>query len=263
LRREELRTLEREIRLADALAQMRALHAESVAANERQRTERDLLNGILATSVAGILVVDTTGAIIFANHRAEQVLGLASNGLRERRYDSPAWRHTDLEGGPWPDAQQPFARVIATGEPVFDVCHGVEWPDGRRVLLSINGAPLRDAQGALSAVVFAVTDVSESVAAANSLRERDRQLEQITSAMPGVVFQYVLEADGREHFPFVTHFETIGLGIGAAELMVDASLAYDLLHPEDRLAFLASVRQSALNSARLSVRSSGPLLAQR
>ncbi|MEQ9480693.1 EAL domain-containing protein [Coleofasciculus sp. F4-SAH-05] len=107
--------------------------------------ENDLLQGIMQTSIAAITVVDTQGNIIFANARSPQVLGLTQSELVERRYNSPTWQITDFQGGPFPEEQLPFQQVMVTGQPVFDVQHGIEWADGTLKYLSVNGAPLKDA----------------------------------------------------------------------------------------------------------------------
>jgi two-component system, cell cycle sensor histidine kinase and response regulator CckA len=211
---------------------------------ERQRTERDLLNGILATSVAGVAVVDTAGAIIFANRRAESLLDLSKDAGDSPAYRRPAWRQVALDDGPWPPAEEPFRRVMATGEPVFDVRFAIVWPDGRRRAISVNGAPLRNATGQLQAVVFAVNDITEALAADQALRERERQLETITSAMPGIVYQYVMEGDGRDRFEYVSAYSARLVGLTPEEMREDGSRAWAMVHPEDIRAMQLSVLES-------------------
>lgn len=119
-----------------------------------------LLSGIMDTSIAAVTVVSPAGEITYANEQAEQILGLSRNQIECRTYDDPGWRSTALDGGPWPDEKQPFVRVMTTGMPVFGVEHAIEWPDGRRKLLSINGAPIKDEQGQIINTVFFVHDIT-------------------------------------------------------------------------------------------------------
>jgi PAS domain S-box-containing protein len=128
---------------------------------EELRRERDLIARIMETSPAGITVVDRQGQIIFANARAVKVLGLTKDEITQRSYDAPEWHITDLDGNPFPDSELPFRQVMSTGCPVFDVRHAIEWPDGRRVLLSINAAPLIDETGELDGMVATVEDITE------------------------------------------------------------------------------------------------------
>ena len=133
---------------------------ERKQAEERLRQERDLLNGMMQATVTAIAVVDTQGTIIFANERTEQVLGMSQSELLQCQYNSQTWQITDLQGGPFPEEQLPFKQVIATGKAVFDVQHAIELPDGTHKYLSINGAPLNDASGAIASIVFSITDIT-------------------------------------------------------------------------------------------------------
>ena len=132
-------------------------------AGDGRRLERDLLDAVLKTSVAAIVMIDTSGQITFANDQAEEILGLRKDQLLERRYDAPEWRTTAIDGGPWPDDLQPFRRMMRTGAPVSDVRHAIVWPDGQRKLLSVNGAPIKGANGEILSLVCYVTDITERV----------------------------------------------------------------------------------------------------
>jgi diguanylate cyclase (GGDEF)-like protein/PAS domain S-box-containing protein len=130
-------------------------------AEQTLRAESELLANVFNTSASAITVLDRSGRIIRANARAEEVLGLSPSALRTRRYDDPVWRHTTLDGAPFPEGEQPFTRVMTTGEPVYDVRHAIEWPDGARRILSINGAPMRGhTPGELLGAVFQVEDIT-------------------------------------------------------------------------------------------------------
>jgi PAS domain S-box-containing protein len=123
--------------------------------------DRDLMAAVLQTAATAVCVLSPGGEIVFANDRAEQILGLSASQVIGRRYDAPEWHATAPDGGPWPEEAQPFTRVLRTGEPVFGVEHAIMWPDGRRKLLSVNGAPIKNAAGQIVSLVFSVSDVTE------------------------------------------------------------------------------------------------------
>ncbi|NBB75182.1 MAG: PAS domain S-box protein, partial [Bacteroidetes bacterium] len=151
------------------------------------RQERNLLARIFEASAAAISVVDTNGQITRANGRAEEVLGLDPVTVTGRMYDDPAWEIEAVDGGPFPDNELPFVRVMATGAPVYDVRHAIAWPDGQRRILSINGAPLQDQAGAVVGVVFAITDVTEQHERAETLQnERQRLALALTGGNLGM-----------------------------------------------------------------------------
>jgi PAS domain S-box-containing protein len=161
-----------------------ALHSMELAQKRKQaeaalRHERALLERITSASPAGIVVVNQHGQITFANAQAEKILGLTKEAITQRTYNDVAWHITDLNGGPFPDEDLPFRRVMATRQPVTDIRHAIEWPNGRRVLLSINGAPLLDASGDLEGAVFTVSDITEQLQAEAALRENQATLAAI------------------------------------------------------------------------------------
>ncbi|MDY7039864.1 MAG: PAS domain S-box protein, partial [Chloroflexota bacterium] len=156
---------------------------ERKRAEEALRRERDLVARITETSPVGIAVVNHEGQITFANERAEQVLGLTRDEIVRRTYNEPEWRITDYEGKPFPDDELPFRRVMSTGQPVRDVRHAIERPDGRRVLLSINSAPLFDDAGQLDGIVAALEDITERIRAEKTLRRARREWEDIFQAI--------------------------------------------------------------------------------
>jgi PAS domain S-box-containing protein len=148
---------------------------ERKRAKENLRRERDLIARLMDTSPVSITMANRHGELIFANERAEEVLGLNRKEITSRVYNTPDWRITDLDGGPFPDAELPFRRVMAKKEPVYDVRHAIEWPDGQRRILSINGAPLCDEDGEVERVIFAIEDITDQVRAEE---ERIAQLER-------------------------------------------------------------------------------------
>jgi len=141
--------------------------------------ERDLIASIMETSPVGIVKVDASGQITFANARAVEVLGLSKQHLTQTTYNAAQWHITDLEGGQFPEEQLPFRQVMTTGKPVFDVRHAIEWPGGRRVLLSVNAAPLLDDDGEMVGMVATVDDISERVHALQALARENSFREAI------------------------------------------------------------------------------------
>jgi two-component system cell cycle sensor histidine kinase/response regulator CckA len=146
---------------------------EHKRAEEALQRERDLVDRIMETSPAGIVALNRAGEITFANASAEEALGLGKDAATGRKYNAPSWRITDYDGEPYPEDELPFSRVMATGQAVRDVRHAIERPDGHRVLMSVNAAPIFDKDGGIDGVVAAIQDVTDLVRA-----EEERALLQ-------------------------------------------------------------------------------------
>jgi len=152
---------------------------ERTEAKERLRGERDLLDRLIETSPAAVVVLDGDGQFVRANERAEEVLGIGPDEVTERAFNDPDWGITTPGGDPIPDKELPFAQVIATGEPVEDFEHAIEWPDGTRRILSVSGAPLQGEEGGLEGAVFHLSDVTEQKRRERDLIEAKEEAERM------------------------------------------------------------------------------------
>lgn len=121
--------------------------------SERKRLEekaserQDRLEMMLETLTEGILTMDLTGRITYANAAAERILGRAARDITERTYYDPTWNFTTVKGEVLSVTALPFLRVIASGEPALDARLGVSRGDGKIVQLCVNTVPLPDANG--------------------------------------------------------------------------------------------------------------------
>ncbi len=127
---------------------------------ETLKTEHDFVNNLMYTSPAGITRVNADGELVYANRRAEEILSISLSESTKRTYDDPKWIITDLEGNPFPGEKLPFDIVRKTLEPVFDVQHAIKWPDGKKVILSINASPLFKADGEFGGMVASIEDIT-------------------------------------------------------------------------------------------------------
>jgi PAS domain S-box-containing protein len=123
--------------------------------------ERDLIERIMETSPGGIVQADADGCIVYANSRAEQILGIQIEQETARAFNDPVWKITDFDGQSLPEEKLPFYLVKNTGRPVTGIHYAIEWPDGKRVLLSINAAPLVDSLGAFEGIVATIEDITQ------------------------------------------------------------------------------------------------------
>jgi PAS domain S-box-containing protein len=166
-------------RIDNAVAAHRATKAE---ARTRQRLEQ-----ILKTVPECIVQIDRNGEFVFANDRAREVLGLEESDVTDRTYNDPAWGIRDLEGEPIPDEDLPFRQVRDSGEPLYGYRHTIEWPDGTRKVLLVNGAPLFDENGTVESVVFALSDITEHREQETRLRQTTARLQALFEKSPDMI----------------------------------------------------------------------------
>jgi PAS domain S-box-containing protein len=160
--------------------------------NDRRRQR---LEQIFKTVPDCVVQLDADGQFVFANKRAEEVLGLDSDEVTDRAYNTPEWDIRDLSGDPIPDEELPFRRVQDTGEPVYGVRHTIQWPDGTRKVLLVNGAPLFDADGSVDSVICSLTDITEQRERERELRRAQRRLELALETTDTGVFEWDMDTD--------------------------------------------------------------------
>ncbi len=163
--------LKEEVDLINSITDHIGLFIERKRAEEELQSERNFLKQIAETSPVCITKVDKDGDILWANDRAEEVLGLSKSEIEDRTYDDPKWKITDFEGEEYPVEELPFELVKEKEEAVYDVRHAIEWPDGERKLLSVNAAPLYDEENKFDGVVSTIDDVTEK-------KEKEKELEE-------------------------------------------------------------------------------------
>lgn len=156
---------------------------ERKAAEQALRKERAVMDMIMETSPVGITTVDARGAITYANSTAEKILGLTKDDITSRDYNAPAWNSTGLDGKPFPDESQPFNIIKTTLRSAYDIKHAILWPDGKRVMLSVNASPLLDDCGAFLGMVATIDDITERQHAETRivklLEEKDAILKEV------------------------------------------------------------------------------------
>ncbi|MFP4345012.1 MAG: GAF domain-containing protein [Anaerolineales bacterium] len=188
------------------------LWLEHREATQALQEEHDTLERIMDTSPVSIVMVDSEGQIVFANPRAEEVLGLTRSALLQRRYNDPQWRVTTYEGGPFPEKEFPFHQVREKGEAIYDVRHAIELQNGRQVYLSINGAPLQDEQGHLRGAVFTIEDFTQQLRAEEALRRQTERLKGLQAIDRAILAAPSSEMVAREALKHLQHLISFDWG---------------------------------------------------
>lgn len=135
--------------------------SERKVAEERLRASQERLERIVETAADAIVIAEADGQISFANLAAETVFGLTREEICSRTFDDAEWKMTSIDGTPFPLDDSPFSRVKLLGIPVYEVQYAIERADGRRLVVSVNAAPLVDGRGHFAGMVASVSDVTE------------------------------------------------------------------------------------------------------
>lgn len=208
-----------------------AVEASSRPVDSGNHLHRD--DEILKAVPGCVVELDSDGQFIYANQRAEDVLGLERSEVTNRTFNDPAWQIRDLSGNPIPDEELPYRQVWDSEEPLDGYHHAIQWPDGSRTVLSVSGVPMFDDNGEIESVVFSLNDVTEQ-----KRRERELQrFQQIVEHLDDVAT--IIDPDGT--IEYVSPAVERVLGFDQEELVGADGFSYQ--PPETREAVEAGIER--------------------
>lgn len=88
-------------------------------------------------------------------------------------------------------------------------------------------------------------DVTSKIESEAARIKSEQILHEVSASIPGVVYQFVLDNDGRMYFPFVSEGAIEIFGISPDEVYKDVNYAFSRVHPEDLVNVLTSIPESA------------------
>ncbi|MEI6207618.1 MAG: response regulator [Desulfuromonadales bacterium] len=184
--------------LAEILAEMESQNRQLRETDEVLRNERNLIANIMETSPVGITTVDSTGRITFVNAKAIDILGLSRDEITQITYNAPVWNISDIDGSPFSDDRLPFTQVMSTGKAIFDVQHTIQWPDGKRILLSINATPMMDAGNNVTGMIATIEDISEHKKYEKELCKSEEHYRELFNSMVNgfALHEIILDGSG-------------------------------------------------------------------
>lgn len=129
---------------------------DSVAARHEVLRASEMLESVMDTTPAGVVVLDNAGAITFANPEARRLLDMDDG--RTVPPDPPAWSvciGDDSDGSK--DRRCDFKELLRP-EPTLNESVTVSWPNGWRRRLLVNTAPFTDDSGGVTGAVAAFVE---------------------------------------------------------------------------------------------------------
>ncbi|MBE9041293.1 PAS domain S-box protein [Oscillatoriales cyanobacterium LEGE 11467] len=174
-------------------------------------------------------------------------------------------------------------RVMDSGQPRLHIIETQQQADGKHAWLDTNKIPLRDANGDVVGIVVTVEDITERKQAEKTLQQLNEELEKRVEArteklkqmvvqlereshdrhqieeklrasearlhrladnIPGAIYEFQLDPDGRMCFPYVSSGFRDVFDVEPEPLRQDAAPAFKCVHPQDLRGLQAKIAHS-------------------
>lgn len=181
-------------------------------AEEKLKREKDFTSRIMETSVVGILYVNKYGYITIANPIAANILNFSIDEITKMQYNFPNLKITDIDGNPIPEENMPFIKVKNSMKPVIDLQHSIELPDGKRILLSVNAAPMINSNGEFEGMVASIENITARKKTELELQSKTEALTHSNTDLEQ--FAYSVSHDMRQPLRTITgHLQLLERGL--------------------------------------------------
>jgi signal transduction histidine kinase/CheY-like chemotaxis protein len=191
------------------------------------------LSLVLESTTDSVILIAADWKISFLNRRAQDHLSAGAPLPMGGFIGQTLWQA-------FPEAlDTTFAQLLQTASAEQRSVSEEFWFEPHQRFYALHAYP---SSGGL-AVFF--RDRTASRRAEQEILDRRKQLDDVTSNIPGAVYQYRLAADGSQSFPFMSSGILAIYGVPAQSVMQDASLLFTTVFPEDLPLLTQSIQESA------------------
>jgi PAS domain S-box-containing protein len=169
----------------------------------------DLDQAALDAIPTGLCVCTAEGALIRYNRRAVELWGRPLPLGDPKQQHGSGFKRYQADGAPLPFAATPVAKVLRTGRPISGAEVIIEQPDGSRVPVLMNVAPLKSKSGRLQGAVCSFQALTERKRIEEALRASEAELQSVINRTP-----FMLVRCSRDlHYRFVSraYAQLVGL----------------------------------------------------
>jgi len=241
------RLLIQQIELGNSLCREEAMHAELIKKSA-------FLNTLLNSTDVGIISADAKGTITSFNSGAAKISGYLPDDIVGNyqladlfRQQSPSAEKKSNNSEPantsWSPADWlPTSDNSNTQEKFECVVVGTA---GEPTPVKLIISPIHNSEQNPSGVLVIAIDITKRIEAEKAKDQTHDFLAKIANRVPGVIYQFKMEPDGRSSFPYSSGAIEEIYRVKPEDVAEDASQVFGILHPDDYEGVVASIQKSA------------------
>jgi PAS domain S-box-containing protein len=193
----------------------------------------DLDQAALDAIPTGLCVCSAEGVLFRYNRRAVELWGRAPRLGDPKEQQGSGFRRYRTDGAPLPFAATPVGNALRSGQPIVGAEVIIEQPDGTRVPVLMNVAPLRSRSGRVQGAVCSFQALTERKRIEEALRASEAELQSVINRTP-----FMLVRCSRDlHYRFVSqaYAQLVGVPreqiIGKTIVEAIGATGYNTLRP--------------------------------
>lgn len=231
------------------LAQLAAQLLTREAADAHWQRELDLLREnerrmalAIAGSGTGIWDRNVASGEIHYSTGWKALLGYAEDEISNSIEDSYARIHPD----DLPYVQASIQAHFDQRTETYEVEHRLLCRNGSYKWVCSRGKVVeRTAAGEPLRMIGTTTDISAMRAISEQLQQTATLMTDLTNEIPGMAFQYRRQPDGSSRFTYASGGVQTIYGLTAEQLLDNPDVLHEIIHPDDRALYLATLDHSA------------------
>ncbi len=231
----------RNYELTDIFARMVGLIMSRLMLEESQKRLHNRFRAVLDAVPDLVFAKDYDGVYLMANKMFAQTYGLTPEDVVGK---------TDIEiGCPEGEANEylEFDREVINSGIAKTINTQTRKKGGDYAWYEITKLPI-DIPGCENGAVLAIaTDITDKKQVVDLLKERDNLLANLSTQLPGVVYQFKLNPDGTSCFPFSSEGVREIFEFEPEDIKYDSRLFFERIHPDDLEKTYTVVMESAKN----------------
>lgn len=215
---------------------------ESKIAAEALRESESKYRHIAENTTDGIVIFDADNLVQYVSPGYLNQLGYSMQEVISQGLESiHELIHTDEQNYIIPNIIEAIKLKVTSLTYSFRVKH----KSGNYIWREDNASFNYDEQGNYTGATIICRDISEWKLAELKRQETLEQIRYISNQIPGVIYQYRLDADGSVSFPYVSESVKNTMGVSAEEIYRHPEKVFSAVHPDDYVELMESIEQSS------------------